>query len=445
MAQRATIGAPAVPGEARWGGPGGSTVRAVGATVSLSPGEQAAEPGQSATFTMRVRNTGSVVDEFTFEPIGEGAGWIRVEPGVLPLFPSAEETVRVVVTPPRDASSRAGPLAFAVKASSREDAANSAVAEATVQVQPFTDLLGELVPRTVRGRRRARAELAVDNRGNTPTELELEGRDVDGNVAVDVRPSAVTVEPGTASFAGVTVRPRRRFLRGPSKTHQYQVVGAPPQGEPLLIDGVMAQEAILPPWFMRALLATVLLLALLVGLWFALLKPTVESAAEDAAEAAAEEAIAGPLAQQAEQISALEQATTGTTTPSAVGGDGEPEPGGGLLELGEPFDTRLAASALPGQAGDQAVTVGGGQVLSITDVFLQNPQGDAGRLRIRRGEAILLEVALQNFRDLDYHFVSPLTFSGGQTVVLEVACELTASDRCRAGAYLTGFLETLES
>jgi hypothetical protein len=40
-------------------------------------------PGAEATVTATVRNTGTLVDQFTFEILGDAAGWATVDPPTL--------------------------------------------------------------------------------------------------------------------------------------------------------------------------------------------------------------------------------------------------------------------------------------------------------------------------------------------------------------------------
>ncbi len=60
--------------------------------------------------------------------------------------------------------------------------------------------------------------------------------------------------------------------------------------------------------------------------------------------------------------------------------------------------------------------------LSITDIVLQNPAGDSGTLTILRDQTPLLVQQLDNFRDLDFHFITPLIFTAGQKLVLSIVC-----------------------
>ncbi|MET7652917.1 hydrolase, partial [Streptomyces sp. NPDC005859] len=47
--------------------------------TSLEPASVTVDPGSRATVRLRVRNTGDVVDEYRFEPVGPIAPWTTVE------------------------------------------------------------------------------------------------------------------------------------------------------------------------------------------------------------------------------------------------------------------------------------------------------------------------------------------------------------------------------
>ena len=52
----------------------------MGAVAQLSQATVEVEPGRSATFAITVRNTGTVVDRFTFEALGAMAAWVTFAP-----------------------------------------------------------------------------------------------------------------------------------------------------------------------------------------------------------------------------------------------------------------------------------------------------------------------------------------------------------------------------
>jgi hypothetical protein len=445
------------------------------------------EPGDEATCEIRLRNTGQIVDQFTIDVLGDVGPWASVEPEVVRLFPDAEGTAVLTVRPPRLSTVTAGPHSFGLRIWSREDPEGSVVEEGIVDVATFTDTLAELVPRTSRGRRKSSHKLAVDNRGNAPLNVDLSAWDPDNLLGFDVTPPTVVSEPGTATFVNVKVKPKDRFLKGSPKTMPFQVIVDDSGEKSVYADGTMVQEQLLPPWLLPAVLAAVALLIIAVTLWLTMLKPEVQSTARETAEDTVEE----PLRQASAQIAALAQklgeepppplttetSTTTTTIPGGADGagataDGDPGSTGadpaataagtagttpGEGPLGRAVDGRLEATP---ESQTAFFVVPEGKVLSITDIFLQNPEGDSGTLRIQRDDKRLIVVRLDNFRDLDYHFASPLVFTAGQKFTLDVVCQNPpgASDgtlrpgaagsaetapppTCTPAAYYIGFLK----
>ncbi|MGH9120194.1 MAG: hypothetical protein ACRD0A_20700, partial [Acidimicrobiales bacterium] len=87
-------------------------------------------------------------------------------------------------------------------------------------------------------------------------------------------------------------------------------------------------------------------------------------------------------------------------------------------------------------------TVPDGQVFQITDIVFQNPAGDTGQIQIRRDNTVLYQIGLANFRDYDYHFVTPLRFTAGQNVVFAVQCATAGTGaNCTPAASFSGFSE----
>lgn len=388
----------------------------VGAVAVLAQDSLSVEPGGVVTTQLRVRNIGEVVDHVSFEALGETGRWATFEPPSLSLFPDGEGTTQVRFSPPRDPATRAGTVPFGVRVLSQEDPAGSVVAEGDLVVGRYTDVSAELVPRTSRGRTRGRHRLTATNRGNGPLQARLIGMDPERRVRLVFATPELAVRPGGAAVTTVEVRPRRRFLRGPSVTHAFLVRVDALDQLPVEVDGTFLQEALIPKWVPRALLG----LAALAVAWLVFLRPTVETAAKvavedqvsEAAQLAASQAVAPALAAADERIDKVERAVglapgglplgTATTTTVPV-----------------PFDVRLEATAR-----DQTprLKVAKAKVLSVTDVVFQNPAGDSGRVSILRGDQVLIQLALESFRDLDFHFVTPLVFPAESELRFRVDC-----------------------
>src|SRR3954454_17269659 len=134
--------------------------------TSLEPPSTTVDPGGSATVRLRLRNTGDVVDEYRFVPVGGMAPWTTVEPQTIRLFPGTTGTVELTFAPPRTPDATAGPTPYGVQIIPTEHPQATTVPEGNVTVTPFTQVRAELVPHTVKGRFRGRPRLAVDNIGN---------------------------------------------------------------------------------------------------------------------------------------------------------------------------------------------------------------------------------------------------------------------------------------
>lgn len=382
----------------------------MGAAAHLEATTLSLTPGGEASVEIRLRNSGTVVDQFGLEVLGDAASWSSAEPPSLSLFPGAEERARIIFRPPRSAQVPAGPMPFGVRVQSREDPEGSVVEEGVLEIEPFSDLFAELIPRTSRGGRGAKHDLALDNRGNARVNAELQADDPDRLLKFDLRPPALVAEPGQAVFATVGVKPRKTFWRGSPKSRPFKVWVESPGAPPLAVDGSLLQESLLPPWLIKALAAAVGLAILAVVLWLAFLQPTIEATARDQAEEVVEDRF-GPLP----------DGGTGTdgggSSPGPDRSPGETPSVPPLTGGAMPRDGRLAAG--------ETLTVEEGRTLFLTDLIFSNPNASAeGSLRLRRDDQDLMVLRLEHFRDIDFHFVTPLVVAATQTVTL--VCEADA-------------------
>jgi hypothetical protein len=409
----------------------------MGALVTLSAKTVEVQPGSVATCVVTVKNTGTVVDQFTIDVLGDPAAFSAAEPATLSLFPGAEGTTTIFFRPPRSADTPTGDLPFGIRARSQEDPAGSAVEEGVLAVGSFQDTFAELVPRTSRGSRGATHELAVDNRGNARLNATISAADQDQLLRFDVEPPGLVVDPNTAGFAKVRVRPRQRFWRGQPKTRPFKVAIEGDGGAPILLDGSLLQEAVLPRWLIPLALA---LLAGLIGflvLWLTVLQPAINSSVSRALE----EAGITPLPTQ--DGSGGNGGNGGATPPPT------PTPAGPTPTLAPgvtppPSPTVTPAPVGEGVPGDGRLAVDGSYPASrtfdatfyLTDLVFANPEGRAGTLELRRGPLAIVKLRLQNFRDLDFHYVTPVVFQAGETMTLVASCD---AGPCDPSVFYSGF------
>ncbi|MEA2842528.1 MAG: hypothetical protein QOJ69_199, partial [Actinomycetota bacterium] len=231
----------------------------MGASVVLSPETISVAPGSMATATVRVRNDGSVVDVFAIDVVGEASGWATVEPPSVNLFPGAQGNAVVRFEPPRSTAVTAGAKPFGVRVRSQEDPGFSVVEEGVVQVEPFTELGATLVPQTVETSGSARSRVRVVNAGNVPAGVTLRAQDPDEALAATVSPPSLHLVPGQEATAQVSLRPRERFLRGPTRSRPYTVVVDDGSPEPLTANGTLVQKPVIAAGWVKAATAVLAL------------------------------------------------------------------------------------------------------------------------------------------------------------------------------------------
>src|SRR5215472_4070110 len=209
------------------------------ARVRLSARDLSVRPGSEVVVDCSIANTGQVVDEFHVQVLGDASRWAEVSDPIR-LMPGQEGIVRVVFRPPRAAMTAAQAVVFGVQVSSTQDPAGTVVEEALLNVQAYSDTSAELVPGTSHGRRHGRHELAIDNRGNQRLSAQLAAADLADALRFKFSPETMPVAPGGAAFARLRVSPRKRFWRGPTRTHSFDVtVRSGGQEPPIVVQGWM--------------------------------------------------------------------------------------------------------------------------------------------------------------------------------------------------------------
>ena len=374
----------------------------MGVIASLETKSVAVDPGGVAGVRVKIQNTGQIVDEFAVDVLGDAAPWASAAPPTVRLFPGTEELVTVTFRPPRTAQTRAGDIPFAVRVQSREDPQGSTVEEGSLSVGSFAEATAELIPKNSRGSRSGVHEVAVDNRGNALMDATLSAGDQDKQLDFRFSPGSLVIAAGTAGFARLRVRTRQTFWRGQPKSRAFQVRIQPDGRQPITLDGTLVQGPLLAPWMIPVAIGLVALLIAATVLWFLAVKPAIESVARNAV------ITPSPVG--------------GGGNPTGTGGKGSPTPGSSATPSGSSslqidFSQRLA----PGQ---NQYKLPAKTTLYITDLVFQNPGSEAGNVEsLQRDGVILLSENTDNFRDLDYHFVTPIQVNPNSTIALQGSCK----------------------
>ncbi|MEU9663899.1 COG1470 family protein [Streptomyces chartreusis] len=448
----------------------------MGVIVSLPEDMPLAEPGEETRCQVQLFNAGTVVDHFTLDILGDAKEWVTVEPCEVNVYPGQSTQAELVFRPPRSAEVVAGETDFALRVLSHEDVEGSAIEEARVTVGAYHEFNLSLVPRRKRARFSARYRAVCDNLGNAPVTLQFFASDADAKLKFRFKHPVVEVERGSGVILPLKVRPKQRPLRGADQAIPFQVLAVDTDDTEVTADGSLVQAPVLPPTAFKIAALVAAGVVALIALWFLVLQPTVASEAreqaaeqnEEVAENASEAKKDAESAQRsaaagagggggAGRYPALENASPSDDEDSKESGTGDSDqdlaPGGADDRGDGPFraiDFRIQASAKQRDSDafdTQAYyTVPDGMTVYVSDIIFENSAGDLGVVRLLREDQSLLQLSLDSFRNIDYHFVEPLEFGEGQRIVLSVRCdgpggslsESSTGGTCTPAAYISG-------
>jgi hypothetical protein len=322
--------------------------------TSLEPPSTTVDPGGSASVRLRVRNTGDVVDEYRFVPVGDLAPYTTVEPQAIRLYPGTTGTVELTFAPPRTPDAVAGPTPFGVQIIPTEHPEATTVPEGNVTITPFTEVRAELVPQMVKGRFRGRPQLAIDNLGNVKLTASVTGSDNGDQISYELNPANVQIEPGRAAFVKGKLKPRQIIWAGPKQSRPYTLSVLRSGADPMPVQGTYVQPGLLPRWF-GVLFGMLMALGIaFVMIWFAY-QPNVASAATERNDAAA--ATLAPPTSAAPQVPTPSAPPQPTPTPQPQSGGGN-NGGGGKKPKPDPFANVLIRNGTTQKCAAPALATG---------------------------------------------------------------------------------------
>ncbi len=357
-------------------------------SVVLTPTSVQVVPGQPGTISVRIRNTGAVVDQFSVTVLGQPAVWTTAVPASLSLFPGADGTIELHFAPPRSPDVGSGDVPFGVRIDASQDPDGSVVEEGEVHLLPFVDVQAKLTPRNSETKRKARHEVIVDNRGNADIEADLQASDPDEHLAFEL-PRTLVVPAGQSAHTLVKVAAVKGFMKGPDRQRPFQVkVTTPGEAYPITLDGAVLQKSGMPK-FLFPLAAVIIAVALIAVLVPAFKKDPQSGKLSLTADSSATTTSAPPAAPEAAPdpnapATPEEAAAAAEAEKAANGKDAAPEPAGSGGSSGGSTAAAGAGAAAPAASGggsSPATTVASGNesssVTSPTATTAAPPPGGA--------------------------------------------------------------------
>lgn len=410
--------------------------------VWFAPDEVTVRPGETASLALSVENVGGATESFAVIPAGLAAAWTTVTRTNLTLFGGSRDVIEVVVRPPAIHTTSAGPTTIAVRVIPQLQPDDTVVAETLVEIDAFDDRRITVLQPLQRARRRARYEFLIENHGNNLANCRLHLIDPTGRVDGQFDPPAVGVAPGASSLVHLRARVGRGGFRPSERQLDFEIEAAEPDHESARGRATLIQTPTLP-W---RLLGKLALIAALVGAaalaWFGVVRPELRSASERAVDdRIAELTAAGELAGvPGDSAPVTTVPGPATTAPAAV--IAQPAPV-------EYTAYRIDVDAANDQVRRGSAVVPAGSEFHLTDIVLQNPNGDLGLATLLRDDVVLYEWDLGQMNSANEFQprISPLPFLQGENIVLSVDCEAsgrTNGTGCEIGVLLTGALVPLD-
>jgi hypothetical protein len=217
----------------------------VPANVDLVNPNLAVQPGEAVSTTIRLTNTGRIVDELTLEVIGDAAAYATVQPAQVALFPGAQGEATVSFRPPRGPMPGAGVVPFGVRVRSQEDRSFSFVVEGRLQIGVLMAVAARLSPRNSIASRlgqSARHRVELDNNSNTVARIRIAAGDPDEQLRFAIPEPVITIPPGGRAVTHLRVSARDRMVTGAAVTRPFQVVAVPDGSVPITLDGSFVQR-----------------------------------------------------------------------------------------------------------------------------------------------------------------------------------------------------------
>ncbi|MEY2958492.1 MAG: hypothetical protein RLZZ01_1060 [Actinomycetota bacterium] len=389
-------------------------------------------PGESTALNLALENLGGVTERFTIVPAGPCAAWTTVTRPRVTLFDGARDVIEVVVRPPASPTTPAGPSVIAVRVLPDLDADASVVAEAAISIQRFDDRRITVLQPVRRARRRTSFEFMVENHGNNPASCRLHLVDPTARLDGSFDPPAVGVAPGASSLVRLDLKAQRAGWRRTERRLPFEIEATEPDHRPAIGAAALLQHPTISPSGAARLAAAVFVVVACIVAWFGVVRPELRDAARVAVD---------------ERIVDLRDPTATTVTATADPAGSPPAASLPAADRsdGEPVSYRIGVSVDIANTRSESLSVRPDARLLLTDVVLQNPNGDLGRARLLRNDVLLYawDLGAMTAANEFQPRITPIPFEPTDDIVLSVDCQVagsTVSTGCEVGVLLGGRL-----
>ncbi|HEY9078131.1 MAG TPA: protein kinase [Anaerolineaceae bacterium] len=207
------------------------------ARITLDKSELAVEPGGSVVMKSIVINQGVLVDHFRISLQGVPEDWVSISGGEVQLMPAEQGEALLVIAPPRQPASRAGPYALTVAVSSRVSPQPLAEAKAALKIAPFYQFNLNLRPQKHSAPLEGSFTVELSNLGNAELHINLKAQDPEDACQYTFTPNPVVVPPGQDRLAALKVQSRMGGIMAANRSYPFLITATPSEAPTLIQQG----------------------------------------------------------------------------------------------------------------------------------------------------------------------------------------------------------------
>ncbi len=198
--------------------------------VTATPESLVATPGDSVETSATLHNLGQSIDQFTLSIEGLDDSWYNLPVSSVALFPNDKDNLKIILTPPKTAETKAGSYPFRVKVTSQADPNESAAVDLKIEIQALPELEISLTPPSITGRRGV-YQITINNPSDGEAHLHLEASDPQGTLRFDLEPEDLVVPGKGKAQSNLEVSLAWMAFFGGDKEFDFQVVATFPGAE----------------------------------------------------------------------------------------------------------------------------------------------------------------------------------------------------------------------
>jgi serine/threonine protein kinase len=216
--------------------------------LNVAPAFVMLEPGEQTTLELTLSNRGLRVGRFGLVLDGLPPDWYSFTVDSVQLLPGMQETVRLLLHPPRRSTARAGEHPFRLLAYAQANPIQKVAIPATLTLTPFRQMETTLHPAHLR--QAGNCRLTVTNQGNTAVSVTVRGRDRANFLQFGGQEQQEHLEPGVVHPFSLNVAPREpRPLLGRTRHFPFAIqVEVEGLDNPLSQSGQVEVRPLIPMW-----------------------------------------------------------------------------------------------------------------------------------------------------------------------------------------------------